>query len=314
MDWYSTLQTWVDRFMVPLDDPGSRLFHWNIAVALLLVAGWSWLTYGKKWRFSILAHLVFRKKYWWNRSTKLDYQIYLINSLFKVFLLIPFLDISFGVATSVSQGLVLWHGDFAGLRASGWYLFLFTIGMFMFDDFLRFAQHAIMHKVPWLWRIHSVHHSAKILTPVTLYRNHPLESVIAALRNGLSLGIGTGIFIFLFGSRLSLWTLFGVNVFGFLFNLLGANLRHSHIPLGFGRWIEAIFISPRQHQIHHSSALEHRDRNFGVSLAIWDRLFGTLVTSDTLKKRERLRFGLGHRQTSSLKSEMWMKSASSRRS
>jgi len=61
---------------------------------------------------------------------------------------------------------------------------------------------------------------------------------------------------------------------GFLFNALGANLRHSHIWLSFGS-LERWFISPAQHQIHHSSAEADRDINFGTCLAIWDRLFGS---------------------------------------
>lgn len=293
MDFFESLEIWKERFLTPLDDPGSRLFHWNILVAFLLVLGWFFVVSrrGQGFSWAAFSRLVFRRKYWWNRSTKFDYQIYVVNSLLKVFLFIPLLDISFRVASFVSGGLAGWHGDTLGLKAGGGILFLFTTAAFVFDDFLRFGQHFIMHKVPFLWKIHSVHHSARILTPVTLYRNHPLESAIATVRNGLSLGVVTGLFVFLFGAQLNLWTLAGVNIFGFLFNLLGANLRHSHIPLGFGSWIETIFVSPKQHQVHHSSALEHRDKNFGVSLALWDRLFGTLVTSDEAGPRP-LRFGL----------------------
>ena len=44
-------------------------------------------------------------------------------------------------------------------------------------------------------------------------------------------------------------------------------------------WIERFFISPAQHQLHHSIAEEHYDKNFGVSLAVWDWMFGSLHLS-----------------------------------
>lgn len=292
---------WLDRFLVPLDDPGSRLFHLNLIIAFLLVLGWLLLKSKQQPLSQSLRRYVFRKRYWWNRSTKLDYQIYAINSVFKVLLLIPLLDFSFEISRWVSESLVDWTGDFAGLKASTGLLLLFTTVGFIWDDFLRFAHHYLMHKIPFLWRIHSVHHSARILTPITLFRNHPLESALATLRNSLSLGVMAGVFIYLFEARLNLITLFGVNLFGFLFNLLGANLRHSHIPISFGSRLESLLISPLQHQVHHSRKREHFDRNFGVSLAIWDQMSGTLVKSHQVG---RLSFGIQGQRQKSLIQEM----------
>ena len=48
-------------------------------------------------------------------------------------------------------------------------------------------------------------------------------------------------------------------------------------------------MSPAQHHIHHSTAEEHIDRNFGVALSVWDWIFGTLCQS---KVGEQLNFGL----------------------
>ncbi len=49
-------------------------------------------------------------------------------------------------------------------------------------------------------------------------------------------------------------------------------------------------LSPAHHQVHHSTDERHFDRNFGSTLAIWDRLFGTFYQPS--EKREALRFGL----------------------
>jgi hypothetical protein len=53
--------------------------------------------------------------------------------------------------------------------------------------------------------------------------------------------------------------------------------------------LEHIVISPAQHQIHHSRAVEHHDKNYGEVLAIWDWMFGTLYVPNG---RETIDFGL----------------------
>ncbi len=273
--------TRLQKLLFQFDEPTSRLYHVNIVstlVLLILVAWWIQRRDGRGLGFT-LKKWVARKRYWWNSSTKQDYQVYILNALFKTFLLIPLLECSFQVSQITIKSLVWFtDGELLDIKAKSGYIFAFTLGAFVWDDFLRFFNHWMMHKVPFLWHFHKLHHSARVLTPVTLYRAHPLESVIALLRNSVSLGVALGFFIFIFGSSFNLWTLLGINGFGFIFNLLGANLRHSHIPLSFG-WGERVLISPIQHQVHHSKDPRHYDKNFGVSLAIWDWVGGTLVFS-----------------------------------
>ncbi len=297
---------WVDRFLVPIDDPGSRLFHLNILMSLGLIVLWILFVQFKTPQkfphlksqlfFKQLKNSVLRKKYWWNRSTKVDYQIYFLNSVLKIFLFIPFLDFSFRISKATISALLSGNQQ-QTLSFSATYisLLIFSVLAFVFDDFLRFFHHYLMHKIPLLWKLHRTHHSAKILTPFSLYRIHPLESAMSTVRNSLSTGVSIGFFIFFFNSQFSIMTIFGINLFGFLFNLLGSNLRHSHIPLSFGV-LEWVFISPKQHQIHHSANPAHYGKNFGVSLTLWDGIIGSLVRSQHVTQK--LRFGLkNHRQT-----------------
>lgn len=286
------LNTLWDRFVIPVDDPGSRLFHLNILMSLALVILF-YVLQGVRTHHDLWFRLkrdVFRRKYWWNRSTIVDYKIYFLNSLLKVFLFIPFLDVSYRLATKTARFLVDHNqGDFLALPVSTLSLGLFTFAVFIFDDFVRFFVHWLSHRWQWLWKLHSVHHSARVLTPITLFRSHPLESAISTIRNSVVMGLSTGVFIFIFEAPMSVFTLLGINVFGFVFNLLGSNLRHSQIPLSFGV-LEGIFISPKMHQIHHSRNKDHWDRNMGVSLSIWDRIFGTVKYSKEVP--EKIRFGL----------------------
>lgn len=291
-----SFESWtrLQKLLFQFDEPTSRLYHVNILSSFILIVLVLWIL-ARRQNISVgtlLKRWVFRKKYWWNASTKQDYLIYFLNALFKSFLFVPVFEGSFHVSQWVIRFLVKFSGgDVLDLKATSGAILVFTLGTFVWDDFLRFINHWLMHKIPFLWHFHKLHHSARVLTPVTLYRAHPVESIIAILRNSLSLGASIGVFIYIFGSSFSIWTLLGINGFGFLFNLVGANLRHSHIPLGFG-WGEYLLISPIQHQLHHSREERHYDKNFGVSLAIWDGLFGTLVRSKDIGK---IRVGLNER-------------------
>ena len=140
-----------------------------------------------------------------------------------------------------------------------------------------------MHKWPILWALHKVHHSAEVLTPLTVYRTHPLEGIVFTIRGTFTQGVSISSFIFFFGNSVDLLTVLGANVFLFLFNTAGSNLRHSHIGIRYWSWLEYILISPAQHQLHHSIDIAHHDKNFGAALAIWDYTFGSLHHSEEVE-------------------------------
>ncbi|MCB0378605.1 MAG: sterol desaturase family protein [Bdellovibrionales bacterium] len=218
----------------------------------------------------------------------------------KLFFFAPLVGVTYFFSKYTIYFLVQFNGGPGHWQGLWWQMSLMTLLVFVWDDFLRFTHHYLMHKVPILWHIHKTHHSASVLTPMTLYRIHPLESLLASLRNGLSLGVSNGVLIFLFSGQVQLLTLLGVNLFGFLFNSLTGNLRHSHIPISFG-FAEYLLISPKQHQIHHSRNSQHYDKNFGVALSIWDLIFGTLILS---KKEKITSFGVEGLSASDLLSQL----------
>ena len=94
---------------------------------------------------------------------------------------------------------------------------------------------------------------------------------------------------FLFPAGQGAITVNGMNLVLFLFYFAGYNLRHSHIPLYYPDRLSRILISPAQHQVHHSNAPRHFDRNMGFMFAIWDRMAGTLYVP---RRDEVLEFGL----------------------
>ena len=229
-----------------------------------------------------------------HRSAIVDYKYFVINALGLALIISPILlgapavaDLTRSVlaplAGAEGLGLIPGAGDHLG----------YTLVMIIAMDSAVFFAHYLQHKVPALWEFHKVHHSAEVLTPLTLYRTHPVEIFCAGMRHGLVMGLVTGVFFYAFRGQISGFDILGVDAAGFLFNFLGANLRHSHVPISYGPF-EAIFISPKQHQIHHSRAREHFDKNFGSCFAFWDRLFGTFYSSESAAKT--LEFGLSARE------------------
>jgi sterol desaturase/sphingolipid hydroxylase (fatty acid hydroxylase superfamily) len=68
-------------------------------------------------------------------------------------------------------------------------------------------------------------------------------------------------------------------------------VRHTHMKLSYGPWLNSVLLCPHFHQLHHSIDPRHYDRNFGQVLSVWDRLFGTLLRP---RENEDFTFGLVH--------------------
>lgn len=254
-------------------DTSKRVSVWYLASALLFAGVLLTVRYGRQGWLRLQPYLSWRV--WFHRSARTDYKLWLVNRLLLA-LLIPK---TLTQAVWISWLYFYWqeHG-FRDLQL-GWstsvVMVLFTLCYFLIDDFSRFFVHWCMHKSLWLWAFHQVHHSAKVLTPFTVFRTHPVEGLLFFLRSMVSQSFVISVFLVAFPNQVSLWQIYGVLVTTFLFNVFGANLRHSGVALSYGPRIEKWLISPAQHQIHHSVARHHYDRNFGVMLAVWDRLFGS---------------------------------------
>tara|TARA_B000000475_G_scaffold14685_1_gene12569 strand:- start:256 stop:1266 length:1011 start_codon:yes stop_codon:yes gene_type:complete len=257
-------------------DPKKRVFLFYILISILIATAWFMIN--KKLSLKKTLIKIFDKKIFFSKSAKSDYKIFLINQLIMM-IISPFLITQLTIATALYFYFhtIDWlsAGMFVGI-AKIYIILSFTIFQFTIDDFSKYIVHRFMHKWPVLWALHKVHHSATVLTPMTVFRTHPLEGIIFSLRSAITQAIGISLFFYLFGNLVSLYTIVGVNVFVFVFNILGSNLRHSHIGIRYWKWLEYIFISPAQHQLHHSVAFEHHDKNFGAALAVWDWLFGSL--------------------------------------
>lgn len=262
-------------------NPNKRVFWLYLLSSLLLALAYMFFN-PKQWR------LQKSKALWMHPSAVLDYYYFFIAYAIKIVLIFPVVisakEVAFFVQDFLTENFGYVHiRGFSKLEIMA----LFSLTLFLVSDFTRYWLHRFLHTIPFLWEFHKVHHSAKVLTPITFYRVHPVENVLFGFRYALSIGSVSGVFIFLFQAKLAMLDVLGVNLFVFAFSLLGSNLRHSHIPLAYPKVLEAWLLSPKQHQIHHST--KHFDKNFGGYFALWDRVFGSLCYSKEVKQ---MKFGL----------------------
>ncbi|MBM09567.1 MAG: hypothetical protein CMF69_08330 [Magnetovibrio sp.] len=272
----------------PFFNPKKRVFIGYLISAFLLALGIQ--IFSARTSFVQTLASLFSKRLWLSLSAKADYKIMVINQTLMLGVG-PRLISKLAVATLIFESLHIWFDgrSILALEVSGLTITIyFTVSLFLIDDVTKYAVHRALHRFEFLWAFHRIHHTAEVLTPLTVYRTHPVEMIIFSLRSIIAQGVTIALFLYFFGARAEIMTVLGANVFLFIFNLAGSNLRHSHVWVSYGQIIERFLISPAQHQIHHSINPLHFDRNFGAVLAIWDWLGGSLELAQCKKS---LQFG-----------------------
>jgi len=273
----------------PLVDPSHRIF-WPFLVSSLVMALVVGALRARTSGVSAVLKALFSRRILGHRSAIVDYQLAILHGVIRMVGAVPWALSAVVLAGGVVGFMDHWFGvpQAPGLSPLATTI-LYSLTLFVCWDLSRYVLHRLLHGVPWLWRFHQVHHSAEVLTPITFYRAHPVESLLYELRSILVTGLVTGAAFWLFRTRIEPMQFLGVGAIGFLFNMLGGNLRHSHVWLSWGRPLEHLFISPAQHQLHHSLDPAHHGRNLGAWLAIWDWFFGTLLVAEETPELE---FGL----------------------
>jgi sterol desaturase/sphingolipid hydroxylase (fatty acid hydroxylase superfamily) len=135
-------------------------------------------------------------------------------------------------------------------------------------DFSFYVAHVAMHKVPGLWRYHSVHHSDPAVDVTTTIRQHPGESLIRyafTAAFAVALGASPGAFA-VYRAAVAMNGL-----------LEHANIR---VPFWLDRLLSLVTTWPNMHKVHHSRVQSETDSNYSNLFSIWDRLFGTFTPSE----------------------------------
>jgi sterol desaturase/sphingolipid hydroxylase (fatty acid hydroxylase superfamily) len=155
-------------------------------------------------------------------------------------------------------------------------LWAFTLSMIVAYDLSYYIYHYLCHHVTVLWELHKVHHSAEVMVGVTKDRVHPLDEILNRWWNGLIPGLTYGVWLFFALNPVEV-TVFGLDAYFIRGLLMMDVVRHTHMKLSYGKWLNKILLCPHYHQLHHSVDPAHYNSNYGLLFSVWDRMFGTLV-------------------------------------
>lgn len=143
-------------------------------------------------------------------------------------------------------------------------LVLFLV-YFLLYDLAGYLWHRAQHALPWLWALHSLHHSQRQVSTWTDDRNHVLDDILFDLYLAIVailIGVQPGQFVAIL-----------------LLGRLIEAFSHVNTRFGFGRVLDKVLVDPMFHRTHHAraSASEPRihDTNFSAVFPIWDILFRT---------------------------------------
>ena len=131
-------------------------------------------------------------------------------------------------------------------------------------DYTLYLWHIIVHRVPWLWRFHRVHHADLDLDASTAIRFHFGELIASVPWRAAQVAL-----IGVDPRTLQLWQ---------TLTLMSVAFHHSNVrlPERLEHQLGYFLVTPRMHGIHHSRVADQMDSNWSSGLSVWDRLHGTL--------------------------------------
>lgn len=225
-------------------------FFWMLTgVSLVFVL----LEVAKPWRKN---QPLFRKDFW------LDFFYMYFN--FFLFGLVIY-EAGSNVVVNLFQDFQNWIGlDVIGIiDVMAWPVAIQLIVYFILRDFIQWNTHVLLHKVPFLWNYHKVHHSVKEMGFAAHLRFHWMENIVYATIQYLPLAM------------------IGFNLehafFVYLATTVVGHWNHTNFTMNIGP-LKYILNNPEMHIWHHAKHLPPERKtgvNFGLTLSIWDYLFGT---------------------------------------
>jgi sterol desaturase/sphingolipid hydroxylase (fatty acid hydroxylase superfamily) len=128
------------------------------------------------------------------------------------------------------------------------------------QDFLYWVLHYIGHYCRVFWAMHVTHHSSEHFNLTTGFRSTVFEPLYR-------------VFFYL---PLALMGFTAIDIlYAYLITQLYGNIVHTQYPIKLPKWYGWVFVTPSHHRVHHASNIPYLDKNMGMMLIIWDRLFNT---------------------------------------
>lgn len=209
----------------------------------------------------LLSHWQHRKNYTLKDTITNVYLMLLngsIDLLFRVVYLAVF-------AYCYSHKLINWqHGV------------MYWLLLVVCEDFLYYWLHRFDHEIRFFWATHVTHHSSQVMNFTVGFRSsvfQPLYRFIYFLPLPL-LGFKPLDILFVY-SATQIWGIF----------------VHTEL-IGKMGWLEYVLVTPSHHRVHHASNPKYLDKNMGMFLILWDKLFGTFQAELPAAKYQPIQYGL----------------------
>ncbi|HET8573834.1 MAG TPA: sterol desaturase family protein [Edaphocola sp.] len=144
-------------------------------------------------------------------------------------------------------------------------------------DFAFYWMHRFDHEIRLFWAVHVTHHSSEEFNFTTGFRSSILEPV----------------YRFVYFIPITLLGFHPIDIL-FMYSLtqIWGTFVHTKLIGNMGRFIEYIFVTPSHHRVHHASNDRYLDKNMGMFLIIWDRMFGTFQKELTAEEYEPIHYGI----------------------
>lgn len=143
-----------------------------------------------------------------------------------------------------------------------WNPIAYWVLLFLCEDLLFWVEHYVDHSCRLFWAVHVTHHSSEEYNLTTGFRSSvfmPFYRYMYFIPLAL-LGFRPIDILFMY----AITQTYGI-------------LVHTQAIKKLPRWIEYIFVTPSHHRVHHASNAPYLDKNMGMALIIWDRMFGTFA-------------------------------------
>jgi sterol desaturase/sphingolipid hydroxylase (fatty acid hydroxylase superfamily) len=209
----------------------------------------------------LLTHLQHKKTYT------------LKNTLSNVYLMLlnGSIDLAFRI-TSIAVLQFFFIYKFINWQTGFWY----WLCLLLAQDFVYYWLHRFDHEIRFFWATHITHHSSQVMNFTVGFRSsvfQPIYRFIYFIPLALA-GFSPWDIAFIYAAT-QIWGIF----------------VHTELIKKMG-WLEYIFVTPSHHRVHHGSNIKYLDKNMGMFLIIWDKMFGTFQEELDEKEYESISYGL----------------------
>ena len=195
----------------------------------------------------LLSHFA-HKNYYSTRETAMNIYLNLVNAGIDLLLR--------GFALGVLLFFFQYH------YVSNWNSIVYWFLLFICEDLLFWLEHYVDHHCRLFWAVHVTHHSSEEYNLTTGFRS----------------SVFMPFYRFLYFIPLALIGFRPIDIiFMYALTQTYGILVHTRSIKCMPRWVEYIFVTPSHHRVHHASNVPYLDKNMGMVLIIWDRIFGTFV-------------------------------------